>query len=175
MRTEKIRLVVADGQPVILAGLKNWFGARGRYGIAASASSTGQLLATLQHMTSDIIVIGGALDSDAPAGDDSVELLCVLRQRYPETPVVVLTADTDARTLRAMQRAGAAGIASTRDELREFARICDRVLSGVTGLVSRRIAACLESNDEPPVRQAFSATATYGDVRVSVKPFSAKS
>ncbi|WP_250455051.1 response regulator [Caballeronia sp. ATUFL_M2_KS44] len=175
MRTEKIRLVVADGQPVIVAGLQNWFGARGRYCIAASASSTEQLLATLQDTTGDVIVIGGALDANAPAGDDSVELLCVLRQRYPETPVVVLTADTGARALRAMQRAGAAGIASTRDELREFGRICDRVLSGVTGLVSRRIAACLESNDEPPVRQAFSATAKYGDVRVSVKPFSAKS
>jgi DNA-binding NarL/FixJ family response regulator len=166
MRIEKIRLVIADGQPAVLTGLQAWFEARGRYCIAASAKSAGQLLAQIEEATGDVIIIGDALG-------DSHEVLRALRERHPHTPVVVLTSEFDPRTLLAMQHAGARGIASTRDELRELGKMCDRVLSGAEGVVSRRIAGFLQATDERVVRQAFHANAVYGRVRTRARPFSA--
>jgi DNA-binding NarL/FixJ family response regulator len=164
---EKIRLVVADEQPVVLLGLQIWFEARGRYEVVASATRGEQLLAKLAAATSELIVMDCALDARARRGADRFATLRAVRERYPDTPVVALTSDTHPRTLREILCEGVEGVASAYDDLKELGRVCERVLSGVKGVTSRGIDACLAIRDEDSPA-AFNSNMIYREVRVSV-------
>ncbi|VXB00429.1 Response regulator receiver protein [Burkholderia sp. 8Y] len=173
VRTDKIRLVVADEQPAIVLGLQSWFEARERYRVVASATGAQQLLLKLRDASSELVIVGCPLSLDARAAGDRFGILRALRECVPHTPIVALTRDTDPLAVRAMQRAGADGIASTRDELKDFGRVCERVLSGVTGVLSRRIAACMESEGQS-AHGTFNSHAVYGDVRLSATTLAAR-
>jgi DNA-binding NarL/FixJ family response regulator len=171
-RHTRIKVVIADGQPVVVSGLRRWFEARERFRVSASALDVAQLLDKMEHIGGDLVVMGGTLGGEAGSassafadntGTEDLALLRELKRRYPEVPLIALTQRSDAATLRAMQDAGAAGIVSSRDDMRELERICIRVLSGATRATSKRIAALLATT------QVFNAPAPYRAVRVSVK------
>ncbi|MDR5856279.1 response regulator [Caballeronia sp. LZ062] len=173
VRTDKIRLVVADEQPVIVLGLQTWFEARERYRVVASATDEAQLLWKLRDANAELVIVDCALGAHARPAADRFGILRVLRGQAPHAAVVALTRDTDPLAVRAMQRAGADGIASTRDELKDLGRVCDRVLSGVKGVISRRIAACPESEGRI-AHGAFNPNAIYREVRVSATTLPAR-
>ncbi|WP_244829968.1 response regulator transcription factor [Caballeronia sp. TF1N1] len=156
----KINIVIADDQPVVLLGLQSWFEARGRYRVAATARNAAQLFTKLERTGGDLIVMDCAFEG-APGGE--FPLLRMVRERFPDVPVVAFTQETEPNTLFAMQEAGAAGIVSKCDEMREMERVCQRALSGATGIVSRRIAAYCNT------ARSFDINPSYRDVRVSVK------
>jgi DNA-binding NarL/FixJ family response regulator len=167
-RTNQIEVVIASDQPAILAGLQYWFGSHARYGVSASVSSAEALLATLDHTAAELIVMTCSIDSSPgeSAGREDWPVLRDVRRRCPSTPVVVMTTQTDPASLRAMQAAGATGIAAHRDDPREFERVCNRVMSGVTHVMSRQLAALCDA------AASFGFGPGYREVRVMVKPFS---
>jgi DNA-binding NarL/FixJ family response regulator len=167
IRPYRIKVVIADDQPAVLSGLRRWFASRERYRVSGSARDAAQLLEKMARQGGDLIVMNGDLDASSRAGANDFALLRTVRERYPDVPVVVFCADTDASTLRALQSAGAAGIVSKQEEMRDLERVCDRVLSGATGVVSRRVAAMFQT------ARTFDTPPMYGHVRLSVKPFAA--
>ncbi|WP_175945866.1 response regulator transcription factor [Caballeronia sp. BCC1704] len=172
LRKDKIRVVVADEQPVIVLGLQTWFETRERYRVVASATVEEQLLSKLRDADGELVIVGGALGAHTRPAADRFGILRKLRECAPHTPLVALIADSDPLAIRAMQRAGAHGIASTRDELKDLGRVCERVLSGVKGVISPRIAACLEN--ERRNAQAFDPNTIYREVRLSATTLAAR-
>ncbi len=165
-REDQIRMIVADDRPVVLYGVQGWFEAHERFRVTACVKSADQLLARLKAARYDVIVLGGSMQGSRT---DDFALLRELRGALPDTPVVVFTNATDARTFADLQRAGAAGLVSTREEARTFERVCERVISGATQIVSPRIAAYCDA-----AAASFDAAPVYYGVHMSVRRFTAR-
>jgi len=167
-REDKIRIVVVDDRPVVLYGLQSWFESHERFRVTACVRSTEQLLARLRTTKYDVIVV--SCIGEGP-GADHAALLRELRLMCPATPVVAFTDEIAAGALADIQRAGAAGLVSTREEARTFERVCSRVLSGASNIVSPRIAGYFDAGDSRDAVRCFDASSVYRGVRVSVRPF----
>jgi DNA-binding NarL/FixJ family response regulator len=170
-RTTQLKLVLASDQPAVLQQLKSRFDEGQRFHVCASVRSAGKLLSRLERGAGDLIVMDSAIDTWVEgSGDRSWPLLRELRQRYPDTPVVVLTEHRGYLTVRAIHDAGAAGIAGRQDDFRDIERVCRRVLSGMTGILSKRLAALCGP------AWSFNGAPVYRGVRmrVSVQPFIAQ-
>jgi DNA-binding NarL/FixJ family response regulator len=164
----KIEVVIADDQPLMLVGLQTWFAARPNYRVSATARTAERLLDTLEYNPADLVLVSSTI---AAAGDASPHVedfpvLRALRKRLPDTPLVVIAEHWEALVLQALREAGAAGIVGRVDEKQELERVCKRTISGATGVLSKRIAQLSE-----PV-QPYLAGPAYRGVRLSVKPFS---
>ena len=163
-RADKIRIVVADDRPIVLYGLQSWFESHERFSVAACVRNASQLFARLNSAKYDLIVLSSCIEGLRP---DHVALLRELRQTFPDTPVVAFTNETAASRLADLQLAGAAGLISMREEARAFERVCDRVLSGASQVVSPRIAASCDAGEAPG---SFDVIPDYRDVRVRIRP-----
>ncbi|WP_277188991.1 response regulator [Caballeronia sp. BR00000012568055] len=163
-RTNKIKVVVASDQPVVLSGLQNWFDTHERYRVSVCAPNAELLLSRLEHAAGELIVMACTIDSSSEAWPVMREA----RRRSPDAPIVVLTLQTDAHQLRAIHTAGAAGIVSKHDDVRELERVCSRVLSGMTQVMSKSVAALCDA------ARSFDGAA-YRGVRLTVKAFNAPS
>ncbi|SPB15345.1 two-component system, response regulator [Caballeronia novacaledonica] len=161
----KISIVAADDRPVVLCGLQSWFEAHERFRVTAGVTNGGQLLATLKAASYDLIVLSGAQEGSRA---DDFALLRELRRSFPETPVVIITGETDARALFHMLDAGASGLGSPRENADVFERLCERALSGAQRIVTPHIASYCSAPGAPV---SFDAAADYGRVRVSVRQF----
>ncbi|SAK63868.1 two-component system, response regulator [Caballeronia catudaia] len=168
MRENKIEIVFADDRPVVLYGLQSWFESHERIRVTACVRNTDQLVARLKSARYDLIVLSGGIEGSC-ANDFAP--LRALRQAFPDTPVVTFTEATDSRTLTHMQRAGAAGLVSARDEARVFERVCERVLSGAQGAASPRVASYCDAGARAG---SFCASPGYRDVRLRVTRFIAR-
>jgi DNA-binding NarL/FixJ family response regulator len=167
-REHKISIVVADDRPVVLYGLQSWFESHERFRVTACVKSADQLLARLRTASYDLIVLGCGLEG---CHADDFALLRELRRTFPDTPVVIFTDETDPDALLDMQRAGASGLVSPRDEARAFERVCERVLSGAVKVLSPRIASC---GDATGAAVSFDAAPDYDGVRMSIRPFNSR-
>ncbi|SAL82909.1 two-component system, response regulator [Caballeronia arvi] len=168
MRESKIEIVIADDRPVVLYGLQSWFESHERIRVTACVRNTHQLVARLKSARYDLIVLSGGIEGSCA---DDFAPLRALRQAFPDTPVIAFTEATDSRTLAHIQRAGAAGLVSTRDEARVFERVCERVLCGAQGVASPRVASYC---DEDARADSFDVSPDYRDVRLSVTRFIAR-
>jgi two-component system, response regulator / RNA-binding antiterminator len=97
--TEAMRVLVVDESPeradILREGLR-----RAGYEVSASLSSPGSLLATIEQLRPDVIVI----DTESPSRD-VLEHLVVVTQHTPR-PVVMFSSDAAPETIREAVRAG---------------------------------------------------------------------
>jgi two-component system, NarL family, captular synthesis response regulator RcsB len=172
---EKITVFVADHRSAVLTSLYQWFDSQERYRPIGRAADVHQLFSALSQQASDLVVMGDHLCGDGFA------FLRELRRCLPHVPIVVFTSINDPHALRALQAAGATGIISADDEMKDFERVCSRVLSGAPSVMSHRVAALCDEVAEPvpalepepqpepppPPLPSFDTT-PYRGVRVSV-------
>jgi DNA-binding NarL/FixJ family response regulator len=168
MRENKIVIVVADDRPVVLYGLQSWFESHERIRVTACVRNNEQLVGRLKSARYDLIVLSGGIEGSCV---DDFAPLRALRQAFPDTPVIAFTEATDSRTLAHIQRAGAAGLVSARDEARVFERVCERVLSGAQHVASPRVASYCDLHAPAT---SFYASPGYRNVRLSVTRFIAQ-
>ncbi|WP_250516120.1 response regulator [Caballeronia sp. INDeC2] len=167
-REYKISIVVADDRPVVLYGLQSWFEEHERFRVTACVRNADQLLARLKAASHDMIVLGCGLEGSYA---HDFAFLRELRRTFPATPVIVFTDKTDAHTLSDIQRAGASGLVSPREEARAFERVCERVLSGAEKIVSPRIASYCNAAG---AAVSFDTAPDYGGLRPNVTQFIAR-
>jgi DNA-binding NarL/FixJ family response regulator len=107
--------------------------------------------------------------SEVSAGGENGSVLRRVRRRCPDAPIIMLTSQTDPSRFRSMHAAGAAAVVSMEDDVRELDRVCSRVMSGMTQVMSKSITDLCDG------ARSFDGGAAYRDVRLTVKPFSAAS
>jgi two-component system, NarL family, response regulator NreC len=102
--TNPITLVVADDHQVVRAGLRMLLESEPRFVVSAEAGSVAEAIAAVERVGPQVLV----LDLNM-GGESSLDAIPGLRQRAPETQIVVLTMQSDPAFARAALHAGALG------------------------------------------------------------------
>jgi NarL family two-component system response regulator LiaR len=100
-----IQVVLVDDHRVVSRGIHSFLESFGDLGEAGVAANAEELLARMDEWLPDVVV----MDLLMPGGMDGVEATRHVRERWPRTHVVALTASTDDARLIGALRAGAIG------------------------------------------------------------------
>jgi two-component system capsular synthesis response regulator RcsB len=114
----KLRIIIADDHPVVLIGTKAVIEASGMGEVVAQASSADALFQALAAHTCDVLVT----DYSMPGGQqaDGFPMVGMIRRRFPDLPVVMLSVSNNLAILRMVVSTGVLGLvdkASSMDEL----------------------------------------------------------
>lgn len=104
MSDETIRVLIADDQAIVCAGLKVVLDASARVRVVGSAADGAEALRQAEVLRPDVVL----MDLKMP-GMNGVEATRALRERFPEIAVLVLTTYDDDEWVVDAIRAGAAG------------------------------------------------------------------
>jgi two-component system, NarL family, response regulator NreC len=102
--SDPITLVVADDHQVVRAGLRLLLESEPRFAVGAEAGSVAEAIAAVERLRPQVLVLDLNL-----GGESSLDAIPSLRQRAPETQIVMLTMQDDPEFARAALRAGALG------------------------------------------------------------------
>jgi len=122
------RVIIADDHPVVILGARAALDQAGDMLVVGEAADGDRLMALLASRPCDVLVT----DFSMPAGrhGDGLQLLDVIRRRYPRLPVAVLTMVNNIGVLRAMQTRGALGLCDKRAPMRELPNAIRSVAAG---------------------------------------------
>ena len=101
---QEIGVVLADDHNLIRAGLRNLLEGEAGLRVLGEAADTRSAVRLVRDRKPDVLV----LDLQMPGADPASDIKG-LRESAPETAIVVLTMQNDARRARELLRAGAAG------------------------------------------------------------------
>ncbi|HEV3358379.1 MAG TPA: response regulator transcription factor [Pseudonocardiaceae bacterium] len=103
-RPRPLKVLLADGQPVVRDGLRALFGSVEGITVVADASSAADVLREVLSHRPDVLV----LDLELP-GPDRIAVCHQVARAAPETRVLIFTRFADACSVTAAMRAGARG------------------------------------------------------------------
>jgi len=105
------KIAIADKNPVVRAGLQDYFKRDGRFEVIGSVATGSAFLAFAEEHHTDIAIIGWSLP-DMTGG----EVLATLKRRHAPTRVIVYTGEPGKEVLRQAVQLGAWGFISKSDE-----------------------------------------------------------
>lgn len=105
------RLMIADKNPVVRSGLRDFIARDGRFEVLDAHASGSAFIAAVEEHPTDIGIIGWSLP-DMNGG----EILATLKRRHIPTRIVVYTGEPGKDVLRQAVRLGAWGFISKSDE-----------------------------------------------------------
>ncbi|MGF6262576.1 two-component system capsular synthesis response regulator RcsB [Paraburkholderia youngii] len=108
-----IRVVLADDHPVMLSGISHELAEVKTIQLVGTARNSTELIALLTSTQCDVLVSDYAM----PAGDygDGIALFSLIKRRYPEIKIVVLTMLDNPAVIRALVTQGVTCIVSKSD------------------------------------------------------------
>jgi two-component system, NarL family, response regulator NreC len=145
--SEQITVLLADDHNVIRAGLRSMLEAEADLriiGEAADAASAAKLTADRRP---DVLV----LDLQMPGADPARDIQS-LRERVPNTAIVVLTMQSDPRKARDLLRAGAAGYVLKQAAERKLTEAI-RVAAGGGSYIDPELGGALATLESDPVQE----------------------
>jgi NarL family two-component system response regulator LiaR len=98
----KLRVLLADDHPLIVAGVRSALEAERDFEIAGEATSGAQVLPLIAHASPDVVLIDMRLPEL-----DGLTCLARIRQKYPKVKVVLFSAVDDPSQIRRALEAGA--------------------------------------------------------------------
>jgi DNA-binding NarL/FixJ family response regulator len=105
------KIVIADKNPVVRAGLQDFIARDGRFEVAGAVPTGTAFLALAEQHPVEIAIIGWALPDMTGA-----DVLAALKRRHAGTRVIVYTGEPGKDVLRQAVRLGAWGFISKSDE-----------------------------------------------------------
>jgi DNA-binding NarL/FixJ family response regulator len=105
------KIVIADKNPVVRAGLQDFIARDGRFDVVGVTPTGAAFLALAEQNAVEIAIIGWSLP-DMTGGD----ILAALKRRHAPTRVIVYTGEPGKDVLRQAVRLGAWGFISKSDE-----------------------------------------------------------
>lgn len=148
---EPIRLLIADDHPVVRTGLLGMLAGQPDLEVVGQAATGAEAVALTTQLRPDVVL----MDLRMPEVD-GVAAIAAIRDRQPETHILVLTTyDTDADILRAVE-AGATGYLlkdCPRDELFRAIRAAARGEAALAPAVASRVVGWMRA----PAEEALSA------------------
>lgn len=120
------RVILADDHPVVLKGLSLALTKDRLATIVGEAQSPDELLALLGKVPCDALIT----DFSMPApGRDGLALLAVLRTRYPEMPIMVITTLANPALYREILATGVRGLIGKSGDARELPEALVEIVS----------------------------------------------
>jgi two-component system, NarL family, response regulator LiaR len=146
---EPIRVLVVDDHEVVRGGLRAFLELQDGIEVAGEAADGEQAIQAVARIRPDVVL----MDLVMPR-TDGIEALRVLRERSPDTRVIVLTSFLDEDKLLPALRSGAAGYLLKNAQPNEIARAVRAAYAGEAVLdpvVAARLVEALEAggDDEP--------------------------
>jgi two-component system, NarL family, response regulator LiaR len=146
---EPIRVLVVDDHEVVRGGLRAFLELQDGIEVAGEAADGEQAIEAVARIRPDVVL----MDLVMPR-TDGIEALRVLRERSPDTRVIVLTSFLDEDKLLPALRSGAAGYLLKNAQPNEIARAVRAAYAGEAVLdpvVAARLVEALEAGgaDEP--------------------------
>ena len=123
--TNRIRVVLADDHPVVLAGIRALLNADPWVEVVGEATNGGEALPLIRSVAPDVAVI----DVSMP-GLNGLELTERLTVECPGTRVLVLTVHEDAAYVQPLLKAGARGYLLKRSAAEDLLRAVHAVATG---------------------------------------------
>jgi DNA-binding NarL/FixJ family response regulator len=120
-----INVVLADDHALVLEGLRSLLGPEEDISVIATATDGERLLDAVARFHPDVVVT----DIQMPYMDGVTGLVSI-REEFPQTRILVLTAYTDPETLRATWEAGADGLVLKTDPPEQIVRAIRLVCEG---------------------------------------------
>ncbi|RDI99697.1 DNA-binding response regulator [Dyella solisilvae] len=113
-----IRVILADDHPIVRSGVRSLLESSIRADVVADVGSPAELLAAIERHSCDLVVS----DFSMPGGQlaDGLHMLGMIRRRWPDLPVIVLTMVSNAGVLSSILAAGVRGLLSKSDALNEL-------------------------------------------------------
>jgi len=112
-----IRVVLADDHPIVLLGSRMLI-EQGGATIVGEARNPQELLLILSSTACDVLVTDFAMPGEGHA--DGLAMLGLIRRKYPELPIVVLTNMSNIGVLRSILGEGVRGIVEKGAEMGEL-------------------------------------------------------
>lgn len=138
-----LRIILADDHPIFRSGVRALLESGSNAKVVADVSSPAELMDALDKHPCDLLLT----DFSMPGGQvaDGLHMLGMIRRRWPDIPVVVLTMVNNGGVLNAILSAGVRGLMSKTDALAELTLAVQAVSHGRTFL-SSGIGRVLEDN-----------------------------
>lgn len=150
-----LRIVLAEDHAIVREGLRLLLDLVPGWKVVGEAGDAASVIALLRERPADLIV----LDLGMP-GVAGLSFIGELRAVYPRLRILVLTANIEARTLRAALEAGADGYLAKHDEAGEVREAVRAVFAGETYIGrSLRAAVADSANAAAPPNAALSPIA----------------
>ncbi len=136
---EQITVVLADDHQIVLDGLRVLLESEPGMKVVATAVDGEAAIRHARELTPDVVV----MDLRMP-NLDGIAATREILERFPATRVVVLSAETDIRSVDAILRAGASGYVTKQRAFGEFVQAIRTVMRGKIYL-SREVARLVTS------------------------------
>lgn len=143
-----LRIILADDHPFILLGLRAALAIRAGVEVVGQALTPAALIALLQSMPCDVLVIDLSMPEPSGTIEDGLGLVQRIRRDWPALRVVVATAQTDLDVLRALASDDTVSVFSKADPLRELAQAIEQSDTGVRYLGRSVVAALAHVRDD---------------------------
>lgn len=127
LRQRPIRIVLLDDHEVVLHGLTLRLAREPDFAVVGAYGGSRQLITALQGLAADLLVIDYVLGKDQI---DGLNLIRLLRVRFPESRIVVSSAHDNTATVLLAMRAGARGYVGKGQELSELVSAIRTVAAG---------------------------------------------
>jgi len=149
-----LRIIIADDHPVVRIGTKAVIESSGVGQVVAEASTVAELMTALGDHECDVLVTVYSMPGGAQA--DGFAMLAMIRRRFPELPVLMLSVSNNLAILRMGVATGVLGLVdktSSMDELPLAIQTVQRGMSYVSLSLKERIDAIgTESVEEGEAR-----------------------
>ncbi|HAU81608.1 response regulator transcription factor [Stenotrophomonas sp. TWI273] len=149
-----LRIIIADDHPVVRIGTKAVIESSGVGQVVAEASTVAELMTALGDHECDVLVTDYSMPGGAQA--DGFAMIAMIRRRFPELPVLMLSVSNNLAILRMVVATGVLGLVdktSSMDELPLAIQTVQRGMSYVSLSLKERIDAIgTESVEEGEAR-----------------------
>ena len=154
MKTNEIKLLIVDDHDVVRVGFRQILSESGRFLVAGEANSAAQAFDHLRKESFDIVL----LDISLPDGS-GVDVLRKIRERYPDTKVLILSGFAEEQYGVNMLRAGAAGFLSKTCTSEQLISAIETIAIGrryVSPKLAEILAEGLSAPTDKPVHDQLS-------------------
>jgi two-component system capsular synthesis response regulator RcsB len=142
-----LRVILADDHPFVLLGIRAALDLRDGVTIVGEARAPAALIQLLQATACDVLVTDLTMPDETGAFTDGLSLVRRIRDEWPEVRVVVMTALTNRKILRAIAADGGVSLLGKQESMNALWRAIESGARG-EGYLGRSILEALDGPDE---------------------------
>lgn len=124
---EKARVVIVDDHPIVRHGISRLLNREEDLCVTGEAENSSEAMALLEGDLPDIVLVDLMLD-----GESGLDLIGIIRGRWPDLPLLVVSMHDAPDYLERVLKAGAQGFVNKKESIRQLSDAIRRVLSGRT-------------------------------------------